>query len=172
MIRSFFPAIRSRIWASSAAPAAPVSLKPAEMMTAPSTFASMHSPMMPGTVTAGSGDHREINMRRHVGQPWIGGLSENNCPLRVDRKYPAAERAAEQIRHQRSPDAARGLRRANHRDVPRPHEHLERPQARAQQIMGWFKKVLNRHREASCVEIDLSCKRRSLEFRLQPAAYC
>ncbi len=38
---------------SSCAPAAPISLKPAEMMTAPPTPASPHSRMTPGTVAAG-----------------------------------------------------------------------------------------------------------------------
>ncbi len=43
----------SRIWRSSAAPSGPISLKPAEMMMAPLTPASAHSPMMSGTVGAG-----------------------------------------------------------------------------------------------------------------------
>ena len=38
---------------SSSTPAGPVSLKPAEMMTAPGTPASAHSRMRPGTVAAG-----------------------------------------------------------------------------------------------------------------------
>ena len=58
--RQFGPMIRmpprracSMIRRSSSTPSGPISLKPAEMMIAPWTPASTHSPMMPGTVGAG-----------------------------------------------------------------------------------------------------------------------
>ena len=44
----------SRTRCSSSTPSGPVSLKPAEMMMAPSTPASTHSPMMSGTAGAGA----------------------------------------------------------------------------------------------------------------------
>ena len=58
--RQFGPMMRIRPWAfsrisaSKAAPSGPNSLNPAEMMIAPGTPASTHSPMTPGTTFAGS----------------------------------------------------------------------------------------------------------------------
>ena len=51
----------SRTCSSSSAPSGPVSLKPAEMMMAPSTPASTHSAMMPGTVGRRGDDDREVH---------------------------------------------------------------------------------------------------------------
>ena len=60
MPRQFGPTIRicparasSRISCSNFTPSSPISLKPAEITTAPFTPASTHSRMMPGTVGAG-----------------------------------------------------------------------------------------------------------------------
>ena len=58
--RQFGPTIRiplaravSRIWRSSSAPAGPISLKPAEMMTTVLTPAAAHSSTVAGIVVAG-----------------------------------------------------------------------------------------------------------------------
>jgi hypothetical protein len=58
--RQFGPTMRirprrasARIWRSSSTPAAPVSLKPAEIMMAPRTPALAQSRMMPGTLAGG-----------------------------------------------------------------------------------------------------------------------
>ena len=55
------------IWRSSSAPAAPVSLNPAEMTIAPFTPAATHSPTIPGTVGGGRDDDRQVDRLGHVG---------------------------------------------------------------------------------------------------------
>src|SRR5262245_18765037 len=52
-MRRALPRTRSLTWRSRSAPASPLSRKPAEMMMAPLTPASMHSLTIPGTDGAG-----------------------------------------------------------------------------------------------------------------------
>ena len=115
----------SMIRRSSAAPSAPISLNPAEMMMAARTPASTHSPIRSGTVGAGV-----TTMARSTGSgtsPMRGWalIPSTLPPLRVDGEDGPAERAFDQVPDDRPADAAGLLGRPDDGDVLGREERLQ-----------------------------------------------
>ena len=95
---------RCRISCSSFRPSAPLSLKPAEITTAPLTSAVAHSPIRPGTVAAGVATiARSKEMARR--QSWGTRLLLNTFSFRVDRVDTSVKR--EEVMHYPAPSAVR-----------------------------------------------------------------
>jgi hypothetical protein len=85
-------------------PLGPVSLKPAEMMMAPST----PPPRTRDDVRhrrCGSHDHREVHLLRHLRDRRVGLDAEHVGPARVDRKDRPPERARDEVPHDGAPHA-------------------------------------------------------------------
>ena len=130
----------SSTWRSSSAPSGPISLNPAEMMIAPLTPASTHSPITSGTVGAGV---TTTARSTGSGTAAIAGIRpdpQHVGPLGIDRVDRPAERAADQVPEDRPPDAAGLLGRPDHRDRPRREDRIERQplfgRVRIGQVLG------------------------------------
>ncbi len=128
---------------SSSAPSGPISLNPAEMMIAPLTPASTHSPITPGHRRRGRDDDRQVD---RLGHRLIVGIrldAQHVGPLGVDRIDRAAERVADQVPEDGPADAAGLLGGADHRDRARREDRIERqPRLGRHRRIG----VLGRHR--------------------------
>ena len=142
--RQFGPTMRiwprrasARTCRSSSSPAAPVSLKPAEMMTAPGTPAWTQSRMIPGMLGGGvttttrstlPGTARMLGIRLHA---------QDGVALGVDRVDRAGELALDEVLQHRSPDAVRRFRGANQGDRFGGKNTVQRPRAVADRRMSW-----------------------------------
>ena len=116
----------SSTWRSSSAPSGPISLNPAEMMIAPLTPASTHSPITSGTVGAGV---TTTARSTGSGTAAIAGVSpdpQHVGPVRIDRVDRPSERVADQVPQDRPPHAPGLLGRPDHRDRPRREDRVER----------------------------------------------
>ena len=91
----------SRIRRSSAAPSAPISLNPAEMMTTARTPASTHSPIRSGTIGAGVATMARSIESGTAPMRQDGFDPQHAPPLRVDQESGTAERLVDQVPHQR-----------------------------------------------------------------------
>ena len=131
--RQFGPTIRilplrasSMTCCSNSTPAAPVSLNPAEIMTAPGTPASTHSLISPGTDGRRRGDHRQIHLLRNGADARVGLDAQHARTFRVDRVNRAFKSASSHVLKNRPADTAFVLGGADDRHHFRRENRIQR----------------------------------------------
>ena len=85
---------------SSFLPAAPTSLKPDEMMTAPATPASPHSRMVVGHGLGRYGDHGQVDLARDLADGGVGLDALDRLGGHVDGVHDAVVLGADEVAQQ------------------------------------------------------------------------